>query len=452
MSLPPDRERSNYSALFTIGAAAESRVLNPKEAQREMAQTALESLVRKQAIESPYLAIRGLTRYIAITLFNELDTNLNPLTHHPGGLLGLARMDETGLASIVRDPILIRTDSEADVDISLEESEPGAGRFDLEVRRGPGLEEDPLTFSKNLHSAFDVIMRQIDLRRASSYSQQLIEGRTENDTAIMPLRRLMAKNRLAVIPQIEARRRKEPEQYYEDLLEIKLLATVLGIEELDEVDNRELVDFWRSRDRSQADVIKLFFYITDRKKQVSAAENPFHRYTADNLIRYGIKKSESVKLTKEVEDGAKDVLTRVIRINPQKATQFFGPKESELNKLKMLYIAWLARYGELVDVRRGAIKVFGTKFETNHDRISAMQDVYKVAINNIEEEANRHKKINSSDSWGTFGVVDYDLSIPEELDEYNKKLNFYRTAWLLGKYLFTSEKIDEAMHQAEKVF
>jgi hypothetical protein len=47
--------------------------------------------------------------------------------------------------------------------------------------------------------------------------------------------------------------------------------------------------------------------------------------------------------------------------------------------------------------------------------------------------------------WGDFGGVEYDRRIDDELDSYHRKLHFYRAAWGLGKYLFTTEKIDVAM-------
>ncbi|MGH7157031.1 MAG: hypothetical protein ACREGG_02895 [Candidatus Saccharimonadales bacterium] len=447
-----ESERNNYAALFRVGGSVESRFVSEDEEAEESSLSEAGVLAEKQKVEPSYLSLRGLTRTYATILYRELDVSLNPVTNSTADILGLARMDESELASIIREPIHVRSSVESDVDILLEESEPAAGRFDIEIRRGVGLEERSKFFNENVQNVFNAIMQKVNLAESTKAMQEIIEGKDTDVSGNVSLRRLMASNRLAKIPEIERQRKREPEQYYEDLLEIRLLTTILGIEEVDEINAPELIDFWRSRSRSHANVIELFLYMVERKRLVSGAERLHYHYSADSMIRYGLKQDKPDTLHEEVTRSAKSILSTSLRMKSDRVDLFFNPEDSQLNQLKMLYIAWISSYPDLVDVRRHAKSIFSRKFETNHDRIKAMQEIYRVAQKNLEDEAERHQRATTSDSWDSFGVIDYDLGIPDELDEYNKKLIFYRTAWLLGKYLFTAEKIDEAISHAGKVF
>src|SRR5579862_3366511 len=153
MSYVSGRFKENHAALMKVGVKQEARYVH-----EDVIRFSDLEAVPGGRIQPAELAVRGLNRLYAVILFEELDRTLNVLSDESDVATPLRYMDETSLASIEREPIHIRTDVNSEFDILLQESAPGTGRFDLEVRRGPELDESAIDSRDTLHSAYNAIM------------------------------------------------------------------------------------------------------------------------------------------------------------------------------------------------------------------------------------------------------------------------------------------------------
>lgn len=445
MSFDSRLRKENQAALRAIGATEEKSELGS-----ERPLPTFEALAKRQTIDPAVLAIRGLTRSYAVTIFSELHKNLNPLTSQEEDLLlPLLAMDEAELASIERPPVYIRTKPESDFDIQLQESEPGRVRFDIEVRKGPGFNDSPASVAETIYSTYDAIMGEINLRNVAlgaraGMEQQPKEEITEQ-VSDSPQRRLSVKHRTSKAASRRPFARAETKNYYDDLEEARFLTDILGIEGIEEQSSEVLVDFWRSRQRSHIAVIDLFMYVVTRKQEIHEAPGGHFHYTFSDLLQYGARQNDQLKLRRELEDQSLEAMSSLIKILPNIAKGYFQSADTELDKLRIRYITWLSRYPSLVGIRRKAREVLRQPSLTHDQQTARLQELYRVIDSDLNEELQRHTTKVTREVWSTFGEIEYDKDIPGELDAYNTKLNFYRTAILLGKYLFTSESMDEAI-------
>ena len=458
MTYPVGRSRENYTALLNVGVNAESRVVWPASEEEKKLDERLshvEKLLKtaeanNSGVQPAELTLNGLIRTYAVIIFSELDKRLNEYTYTKQKLARIALMDEPTLASIERDPIYIRSAPDAGADIELMESGPGEGRFELHVRKGPQYEEDPDLFNRHVNSVFNVIMEDIDLSQVPNLVDDIIQEESEENVKPSTIRRLVISNRLdtrldTLIHNGKPAKR-ESEGFYEKLQEIRILMEILGIKDADEVDSHTAVRFWETMGQSHVNVINLFFYINTRKQQVTRSANPYHHIMFDDCIRYSRKIKNPDSLQMVLEQKSKEVMVSNLALRGGQIEGFYQEDESQIDRLRMLYISWLVGSKDLVGVNRAAKQVLKRANLVPYDnRIKAMHDIYAVAKKDLKEEGERHEKGISEDTWDSWGVIDYDRTIPGEVDEYLKVANFFTTASLLGKYLFTNDKLDEEL-------
>lgn len=444
-----NRFRENHAALLRINVSEEARVIYPNETGL----TVEEGSQRQRLVRPPDLVIRGLTRAYGIVLFNELNKNLNPFTSQNEDLTApLQFMDEATLASIEREPIQIRSEEDSEFDILLEESEPGAGRFDLEIKKGPASKEDAIEARDTLHSAFNAVMSEVELTKVSldDYGQVLPEAESMDEQVevqVPPRQKLSAINRSNRVTAKSRFQRPEAKQFSDDVQEIKFLMEILGIDGADEARSSELVEFWKNRGRDHIAIIDLFMFVVERKRELHTSSGPQYHVTFEEMKQYGGKKPDQIALRRELEDKSLEHMSDDFRMLRPDASHFLQSAQSELDKLRLRYVTWLASYPDLVGVRRKARELFMNASISPEGLAHILGQVYEIAVTELDAEADSQEKTITDEAWSTFGGIEYYKDIPTEVEAYNDTLNFYRTASLLGRYLFTMDNMDEYLRR-----
>lgn len=393
------------------------------------------------------LVLRGLTRAHGLILYRELDKSLNPLTNQSTEVVEIAKMDEAALASIERPPIYLRTDIDTDYDISLEENEPGAGRFDLEIKRGKKGEEEYIA-SRAIHGYFQALMQSLDLRAASG----LISGMALEDPESLAFekvapRRLKAENRMRNLRRAVAPR-KEPE-YANQLTEIYFLGNMLNLVDIEQVSSESLMDFWKDREFNHLNVVELFLFVVNRKQEIREAPGThYNQYFERDMVAYAGKYRAEV-VRKKMERATTHTMQTKFGMLPHRAAFVYGSIRTPLDRLRLEYLSWLAGYPDL-DISRFARQAFRRPINSHDDLVTITRNIYGYALKHLEREIDTHRG-KVGEVWETFEDIeyerDYDKTIPNELEAYNQKMRFLNVAWMLGKYLFTTEKLDEALEK-----
>jgi hypothetical protein len=433
--------KDNYSILLSTGA-----YLGPVPIEHEPEHSSLERIAKKTKVQPALLSINGLIRAHAAILYSELDRHLNPLTFRDGDILSLARMDEAEVASIERSPVYIRTAAESDYDILLQESEPGVGRFELEIKQGLVTDEDAMTFIRQLNLGFMAVMESINLKQAATELERLIApGEAEGQACEVQYRRFSARNRLDKPIKVSPKR-GESQQFRDDLQEMRMLMGIFAVEDA-AAQPEKLIELWEKRGRNHIEMVNLFMYIVGRKQELRETPGAHFHYSVDDFSNYS-PKHDGFELQNILAQRSRTVMSEKLRLTSGRIDYLYGLVDSDVDVSRLHYLAWLAGYPGMPKTATEMRKLFNQEVENSYEMMGTMQRLFQTASKELRGETLLHRMKMSEDYWSDYGAIDYDKEIPDELDAYNVKLLFLRSAWLLGGYLFTKEKLDTYMQKA----
>ncbi|MBX4201371.1 hypothetical protein KW803_00545 [Candidatus Saccharibacteria bacterium] len=435
--------RKNFESLMRTGAVPSSRAAAYPNIYAE---STAEDLLKKSIIPPAEIAIRGLNRLYAVTLFRELDTNLNVQSDADKDRAAhLAAMSESSLYAIDREPIYVRTEIGSEFDILLQESEPGTGRFDLEIRQGLADAEDYTSFRSYLHTAYNGIISSIDLSK-SSLEPEPVEISSELIEAVKPPANGIEK-RLSVWSRTKRKKEKgflKPEErrkFSDDLEEITFVLDILGIDDLENNDQKSLVNFWREINRDYISAIDVFMYMSRRAQELKRVNTLAIPYPASEYFVYA-KEWDKDDLRMTLERDSISFMTENLQVLTSKAVEYFDPTVSETDRVRLRYLTWLASDPSMTAVKNKAREVLRQNLNPYADEFSTkIGKIYEIANDQLLLLRSDLLKGTGADTWAPDQLV-FDKTIPSELYEYNRLIDFYNTAIYLGKYLFTNEDMD----------
>lgn len=429
-----DKFKENTKALIALGVQQEIGPSKPQDVGPAESELNTPSFIPAE------IALRGLKRAHAILLFKGFNRHLNPLTDPPvEAIAPLEFMTDEELESLEREAMLLETGPTSDFNILLQETDPAL--FDIEIRPGGDFNEDPESLRSVLQGAYFTVMSEVDLVQASLDPELAINKPTTLEKPIITssVKSLSVKNRTNRSTKLRLLKNYEKQQFDEDLDEIKFIVEILGLENEENVTDEELVELWRSKNRDHIAILDLFMHAVSRKQEVDESAK-FHSNTVTDLIEYGKKHKDPLWLRRELEDKSIETLITKLKISPADARSYFLLADSELEKMRIRVVAWLAEQPIMGGFRSSIQK----HFKLGQTRISHAE-LFKKALDQIKTLGETHDFMSNPDSWGSFESIEYDRDISFERDAYNRKLNFFINTWMLAAYVFTNEDIDQLL-------
>lgn len=420
---------------------------------------ALESLgVRIEGPASPYperiilpvpgqqpaeLALRGLHRVHALVLFRNMHQFLNVRSKSQNLLAPLELMDDEGLAELDREDIIdIRTPlgqgEDNDFGFHLWEEEPA--KFDLEVGKGE-MDEDIEALRMLIARTFLAVMNTANLIHASLDPEAAVQGTgntpEEENIITGTTKALSSANRLSSPPRVSLLASAERKQVKADADELKFMLDIFGVEGTDKVKTEALAALWKSRGRDHVSIVDLYMYMVRRKTEIREDRSAMPRNDITDVFEYAKVFHDALALRRQLEDKSIESLINNLGIKPVDARSFFMLSDSELTKLRIRLVGWLASLPSMSGYRSQIKEI------TRQGKTVTSTILYQEAINHLEAQRDVLGHQFDPESWGTFGEVEYRREITDDRSVFNDKLNFIENALILAKYVFTDETMDQ---------
>lgn len=416
------RFETNNRKLFHHGAIQTARSGVP-----EGPNFGIESLSALQLPLPAELIIRNLDKATALTLARELSRQLDDSSEE--NVLDRASLLESDLGEASRnslkgEPILWQA-YPAEGDFTVLVGEEGTGKYSLLAdTRNELKERDPGGGRRTLHLGFTAVMSELELRLP-------LPPEDEKFPPISDQLRQIHIPREKMIGEVRDDVSNEKEK---DLEKVQFLMKLFGFDDSLSPGAESIMDLWESRNEDEIAMIDLFLHMLSKKQEL-ANQDVFPRNTVKDLRDTADFSKSPLDIRRDQEEESIETLIS-LGFGKADIERRFQLAPSEKEKLKLRYVAWLARQ-PYMGIFRKEVK-------------GALKEGYSVANPNLFAEAvSQTQHLHNEHVRSRY--VNYNLAVGYEADDYNRKRELLKTVAIMSVYILFERDVSKYLDPAKNL-